>query len=284
MVYDNTRSTFCQHGNSEAVPKGIALFRNLFFVSPSIDERNRYLEVSAVTLAKAASDSELKYRLRLSSMDLIAAIKTRRSIRIFEDREVPKALIETIIDLARYAPSACNNQGARFIVIDDPGVKQKIVEEGGAISIKKAPVGILVLYDNQTRNFEYSDHIQSASAAIQNLILAAHHYGLGTCWICHLPSKRTLRRIFKIPHHFSPVAYVLLGFKLQEPKEVPRILPLQNLIGHNAFLFEEERRVSRMRLFLERNAMALFYLMPSFLKKGFLNEYINRKFVKKFEN
>lgn len=217
-------------------------------------------------------------------MDVITAIKTRRSVRIFENREVPRPLIESMIDLARYAPSACNVQGARFIVIDDPKVKQKIVEAGGAVNIQKAPAGILVLYDNQTRNFEYSDHIQSASAAIQNLILAAHHYGLGTCWICHLPSKRTLRRILNIPQHFSPIAYILLGFKAKEPKEVERILPLQDLISQNAFLFEDERRVSRTRLFLERNAMRLFYWMPSFLKKGFLNEYIDRKFVKKFEN
>ena len=89
-----------------------------------------------------------------------------------------------VIEAGMWAPSACNLQNWKFIVIDNQNLKEKLVDWGAAIFIKHAPMAILVLYDNRTANIEYQDHIQSAAAAIQNMLLAAISLELGTCWIC----------------------------------------------------------------------------------------------------
>ena len=122
-------------------------------------------------------------------MDIITAIKTRRSVRKFKKDPVPMDLLKNIIEMATWAPSATNRQGWRFIIIDDSRIKQEIIDNGGAVIINNSPCGILVIYDENTRNFRYRDFIQSGAAAIQNLLLAAHNYGLGACWVCNCQPK-----------------------------------------------------------------------------------------------
>lgn len=218
-------------------------------------------------------------------MDLISAIKTRRSVRNFQDKKVDKETIEKIIELATYAPSACNIQGWRFVIIEDDELKKELVDKGGAAIIKNSPVGILVLYDNRTKNTEYMDHIQSAAAAIQNLHLVAHSFGLNTCWLCHLPSKRQLKKIFKIPFYFSPIAYILIGYKKGEPIDIPRKLKVKDLISYNIFSSNIPiKKISRAGLFIKKMLIKIYYLSPIFLKKKFLNKYINDRFTKKFDN
>ena len=218
-------------------------------------------------------------------MNLEEIIKTRRSIRIFQDRKVEFSLIEKIIELATYAPSACNIQGWRFIIVEDEKIKQELVDQGGTILIKNAPNGILILYDNRTKELEYSDYIQSAAAAIQNIHLAAHSLGLGTCWLCHLPPKRKLRKIFNIPRCFSPIAYVLIGYKQKEPVDVPRKHKTKELIGYDEFPTSVPiEKISRTGLWIKRILIRIYHFMPKFIRVLFLNKYIDKKFVKKFEN
>lgn len=218
-------------------------------------------------------------------MDIIEVIKKRRSVRHFKSDNVPEDLIKKIIEAAIWAPSACNMQAWRFIIIDDQKVKEEIFNQGGAAAIKTAPSGILVVYDNRTKNIEYQDHIQSAAAAIQNLLLAATYYGLGSCWICHLPSKRNLRKILKIPNNFSPIACVVLGFKEKEPVEVSRIHSLDSLVGHNVFNpLSPQEKINAPKLFFSRIFIKIYYALPVFLKKKFLNKFVDQKFVKKFDD
>lgn len=218
-------------------------------------------------------------------MDIIEVIKNRRSIRNFKPDPVSPDLIKKIIEAATWAPSACNIQGWRFIIVDDQKIKKEIVNQGGAPHIETAPVGILVVYDQRTKNVEYQDHIQSGAAAIQNLLLAATHFGLGSCWICQLPPKRNLRKILKIPNDFSPIAYVALGWPEREPEKVPRIYSLSQLIGYNIFNLQSPReKVSSLNLFFYRLFRKFYYFLPTFIKKKFLNEFVMRKFRKKFKN
>jgi nitroreductase len=224
-------------------------------------------------------------RENTGNMDIITTIKTRRSVRKFKKDPVPMDLIKNIIEMATWAPSATNRQGCRFIVIDDPGIKQKIIDNGGAVIINNSPCGILVVYDGNTRNYRYRDYIQSGAAAIQNLLLAAHNFGLGACWVCHLPTQAALRRILKIPKGFVPVAYVLIGYKEKEPAEMPRKYPLDSLIGYNTFNYRGAlEKTNTIKSLLTGILIRVYYACPMFLKKGLLNKYIDRNFVKKFDN
>src|SRR3989338_3232092 len=101
-------------------------------------------------------------------MDILQVIKERRSTRAFSNRTVDEAVVKELVELAAWAPSNCNIQGWKFIAVNDEKVKQEMIKRGGARIIINAPLGILVLYNNQTDNTEYMDYIQSAAAAIQN--------------------------------------------------------------------------------------------------------------------
>lgn len=218
-------------------------------------------------------------------MDIFETIKKRRSVRVFQDKPVEKELIEKLIEAGVHAPSNCNIQGWRFIVINNQTVKDKIVENGGAILIKKAPAGILVVYDNRTKNFEYKDYIQSAAAAMQNIFLAATALGLGCCWLNHLPSQRTFRKILKIPGHFSPIGFLMIGYPKHIPHPVARKYKLEQVISYDTFGANlASEKISCFKLFLTKVLIKTYYLVPVFIKKTFLNKFIDKYFVKKFEN
>lgn len=221
----------------------------------------------------------------MDQQDFLTIINSRRSVRNFTAEPVDKNLIAKIIDVATRAPSACNIQGWHFIAVDDEKIKQELVDRGGSIIIKNAPTGILVLYDNRTKDTEYNDYIQSAAAAIENLILAATYYELGSCWLCHLPTKRQLRKIFSIPSYFDPIAYILLGHKQKEPAEVPRKYKTEDLVSYNKFQPNPfYKNLSRPSTVFRKLLVKIYYLAPLFIKKRFLNKFLDKHFVKKFEN
>lgn len=220
----------------------------------------------------------------MDQKDFLNIINSRRSIRNFTNEPVSKDLIIKIVEAASKAPSACNVQGWHFIVIDDEKIKQRLIDFGGSIVIKNAPLGIMVLYDNRTKDIEYHDYIQSAAAGIENLLLAATYYGLGSCWICHLPSKKQIRKILSIPPYYEPVAYVLIGYKQKEPIDVLRKHSVEDLISYNEFRANFSADQAESNLFIKRVLVKIYRLTPLFLKKKFLNKFLDKNFVKKFEN
>ena len=153
-------------------------------------------------------------------MDLDTAILTRRSIRTFSDKPVSGETVDSLIEAAILAPSAGNKQGWRFIIVDSDEIKKTLCAFNGIAMpnghdlIMKAPLGIVVLYRNDVSKnlYEYKDHIQTAGAAIENLLLKATELGLGTCWICKLPTQKKMRKIFGIPECYDVIAYVALGY------------------------------------------------------------------------
>lgn len=179
-------------------------------------------------------------------MDIFKAIKERRSIRHFQDKELDKDALNKIIEAANWAPSASNIQGWRFIIIDEPKLKNQLVKLGVARVINDAPLGILILYDNRSINLEYMDHIQSASAAIENMLLVAYALGIGSCWVCRLPFKRRMRKIFKFPWYYDPIAYIALGYPKDEVRQVERKYKFTDLISYNYFVSNEPNRLSNL--------------------------------------
>lgn len=204
------------------------------------------------------------------------AIKGRRSIRKYSDEKISKETIQKIIEAANWAPSACNYQNWKFIVIDNGYTKQKIVEMGGAVFIKDAPMGILVVYNDYTTNPEYPDYVESAAAAIQNMLLAAHSFGLGSCWVNMLPTKSQIRKLFSIPKNYDVIGYIALGYPAEKPTPHPR-KQLQEIMNYNSFNFKEEKIGGTIK----KAGAKLFFNLPLSVKKK-LRPAIEKKFVKKF--
>ena len=214
-------------------------------------------------------------------MDVFEAIRNRRSIRRFEDRPVPDDIVKKIVEAGQWAPSACNRQQWKFIVIDSQEVKDNILKETAAYFIGKSPLLILVIYSNQTDNLEYKDHLLSAAMAIQNMQLASHALGIGSCCVNNLPVKSRLRKILDIPRSFDPVALLCMGYPKAIPKPLKRKTSLEDLISKNKFDFTGSYPSVNIKLAVKRTIRYVYYRLPAFLKK--LLDPLARKFEKRFD-
>ncbi len=123
-------------------------------------------------------------------------IQDRHSIRSYDGRPVPRALIDRCLEAARLAPSACNSQPWTFIVVDDRLTIDRIAEEAcsGVYRlnqfIKTAPVLIVTVTENskyiarlggKIRDVRYN--LIDIGIAGDHLTLQAQELGLGTCWL-----------------------------------------------------------------------------------------------------
>ena len=128
-------------------------------------------------------------------MNTVDCIKTRRSIRKFEDRPVETALIEQLVETASYAPTWKNTQTARYYAVTDPALKEKIAQctlgyEGNTRIINRAPVLIAMTTIHGRSGFEKDGSFSTskedrwevfdAGICAQTFCLAAHDAGLGT--------------------------------------------------------------------------------------------------------
>ncbi len=147
-------------------------------------------------------------------MDCIEALMSRRSIRTYTAEEVTEQQIETLLRAAMAAPSAGNQQSWRFIVVTDTSQREALSQAtpySGMIA--RAPVAIVVCGD--TRAEKHPGYwVQDCSAAIENLLIAAHGTGLGAVWIgVHPIAERAdnVRQICGIPEGIEPMSMIALG-------------------------------------------------------------------------
>ncbi|MEM3626961.1 MAG: nitroreductase family protein [Candidatus Bathyarchaeia archaeon] len=173
-------------------------------------------------------------------MDVLEAIKGRRSIRAFKSQDVPADIVEKLIDAARWAPSAGNIQPWEFIIVRDPKIKRGLVRAAlNQTFIEEAPVVIVVCAD-EDRSFQgYGTRgknlycIQDTAAAIQNIHLTAYSLGLGTCWVGAFREEET-REVLKVPRGVRPVAIIPVGYPAEYPQPRSR-RPINQIIHHETF-------------------------------------------------
>ena len=179
-------------------------------------------------------------------MNTQEAIASRRSIRKFQERPVPRELIERVLTAAIQAPSGKNRQPWRFVVIEEGnrGELIRLMREGIArlrewgVEIgsaewttevmAQAPVTVLIFNAGTTPDDDHSREkryhwlvdVQSIGGAIQNMLLAATELGLGSLWICDIfCADYTIQEW--LGRGDEMVAAVSLGF----PDEVPAARP-----------------------------------------------------------
>ena len=123
-------------------------------------------------------------------MNVIDCIKKRRSVRNFIDKDVGMDLLGQILEAGTFAPSSGNLQNWFFILVTDQALKDQLAASClNQNWLAKAPILIIVVADPNKVEREYNERgkkiysIQNASAAIQNMLLAATELGLGSCWV-----------------------------------------------------------------------------------------------------
>lgn len=168
--------------------------------------------------------------------DVIAAILERRSTRRFKGEMIPHATIGRILDAARWAPSAGNIQPWEFYVVYNKDKKQELVQAAlGQKFLGDAPVVIVVCVKPEMSAARYKERgrdlymIQDSAAAVQNILVAAEGYGLGTCWVGAF--KETLvRAALNIGDDTLPVAIIPVGYAEEGPNPLPSRRSLEEIV------------------------------------------------------
>lgn len=190
-------------------------------------------------------------------LDFDALVRGRRSVRAFRPDPIPRALIERVLDAARWAPSPHGRLPWRFAVITRPAVKARLADAMGDtwqatlamdnepptvvaqrlahshVRIRDAPVLILLcLYTADLDHYPDPDRqaaettmaIQSLGAAAQTLLLTAYRLGLDGGWMCApLFCPDTVRDALDLPAALVPHALMPLGYAAKDPKRRPRM-------------------------------------------------------------
>ena len=150
-------------------------------------------------------------------MDVLEAIKGRRSIRKFTAQPVSRALLEELADAARWAPSAGNIQPWRFVVVTAADVRRALAAAAyGQEFVAQAPAVVTVVAapppgDHYGPRGPELYCLQDTAAATQNLLLAAYARGLGTCWVGAF-DEGAVARVLALPPGERPVALVPVGY------------------------------------------------------------------------
>lgn len=181
---------------------------------------------------------------------VISNIKTRRSVRNYADRPVSDEVIESIIDAGIHAPTGLGLQPWRFVVIRDKDImkqmsthcKPKLLKQLEGVNIdaaaqfKKmlrseefdifynAPVLIIVLGNKNAPTADFD-----CAMCAQNMMLAAHAMGLGSCWIgtaCLVQDNPEMLHKLKIPEDYKVVAPIIFGYGGTVPAAPPRNDPV----------------------------------------------------------
>lgn len=156
-------------------------------------------------------------------MKLIELIKSRRSIRQFKPKTIPQEILTECVDAARVAPSAANLQPLEYILVTD---KEQIdflfplLKWAGYINPKGNPKPgqrptaylIVLLNENISEKWRYHD----VGAAVENFMLAALSYGIGSCWLASV-DRESLRSYYGISEDYTIDSVVALGYPAEEP-------------------------------------------------------------------
>ncbi len=213
----------------------------------------------------AAALSPDQHELFVTTDSLLAWLRSRRSVRRFNDQPIPRFLINSLLETAIWAPSAHNRQPWRFIVLESRSSRQALAEklsedyqtdlikDGLSTAqakrvtsrsyshILNAPCAILLCLemaeidtypDDERQRAELQTAVQSAALAGGTFLLAAHAAGLACVWLCApLFAKVGTRISLDLPDTWDPQALILLGYPQEIPKPRPR-RPLEEVVTY----------------------------------------------------
>ncbi|MFH1275556.1 MAG: nitroreductase family protein [Candidatus Woesearchaeota archaeon] len=166
-------------------------------------------------------------------MDFEYILKNRRSVRRFKAKEVSDDLIKYIVEMASWAPNACNRQLWNFVCVERDDFKKRLEGICKTLANINPPRIIFACYDNRY-NLSRHANVQSLAAAIQNMLLAAYSKGLGTVWIENFGPEEKIKKILSIPDDLSIYAAIAVGYPEGIPK-APKRRPVSEILHFGDF-------------------------------------------------
>lgn len=157
-------------------------------------------------------------------MELAEAIRTRESVRAYQDRPVPEEKLTAVLEAARLAPSASNRQRWKFVVVRDAERRRALsLAAGGQAHLAQAPVVIAAVatLPDYVMRCGVPAYAVDLAIAVDHITLAAADQGLGTCWIGAF-SQDEARQVLGVPAEYRIVTLLPLGFSAQTDKAKTR--------------------------------------------------------------
>jgi nitroreductase len=165
-------------------------------------------------------------------MSLLDLILTRRSIRRYENKDIPEEVLQQILETGRQAPSAANRQPIHFVIVTDRDILKNLCDNLINRFVKYAPVAIVGCADIKsllTGRWAVVD----ATIAMENMVIAAWTLGIGSCWIGACNEEK-VKELLKIPDKWKFVALLTLGYPAEQPKQRKK-KPFEKMFSFNSF-------------------------------------------------
>jgi nitroreductase len=168
-------------------------------------------------------------------MELMEAIRKRRSIWRYKPDPVQEKDITHVLEAARLAPSWSNAQSYHFVVVTDEHVRRKVAEAGMGW-IVEAPVIIVACSDPAKAGAKGDQlyYLVDVGIALEHLMLAATELGLGTCWV-GVFDEAMVKEALGVPEDIRVVASTPLGY----PDEAPhprKIRGIEKMVSYNKYV------------------------------------------------
>ena len=177
---------------------------------------------------------------------ILELITSRQSDRKYSDKPVEKEKLDRIIEAGRMAPSACNAQPWKFIVVTEPMLISKIAEAASAkligmnTFVAQAPVQLIVVREKPNMSSKVGSTIKNKDYSLidigiasENICLQARAEGIGSCIIGWFDEKM-LRKLLGIPRSKRVELIITIGYSLSDHREKKR-KPPEETISYNKY-------------------------------------------------
>jgi len=166
-------------------------------------------------------------------MNVFEAIRTRRSIRRYQNKPIEEEKLQQILEAGRLAPSSANRQEWRFVVARDAETRMRLMSAAkNQPFVGQAPVVVACCAQTDRHVMTCGELCYSidVAIAIDHMTLAAWELGLGTCWIGAFFADQ-VREILGIPEDVPVVELLTLGYPESVPPSTDR-LPLEKIVHY----------------------------------------------------
>ena len=172
-------------------------------------------------------------------MEFEKLISDRYSVRSFKNEHLPQTVIDKIIKAGHKAPTGCNYQPQRILVLNSDEAIAKL--KNCTKCHFNAPTAMLICH-NKEESWKrmYDDALSSpidATIVTTHMMLAAQNEGVGTCWVMHF-NPNAMRENFNIPENIEPIALLVMGYPSENAKPLDfhyQFRPMNETVLYDSF-------------------------------------------------
>ncbi|MEN6384474.1 MAG: nitroreductase family protein [Phycisphaerales bacterium] len=180
-------------------------------------------------------------------MSFLDLANKRYSVRNYKDTPVPRSEISKCIEAVRLAPSACNSQPWKFVIVDDVKLVKDVANAAfeGILNfnnfVYKAPVLVLIIAERQTLSAKFGSIVKNKNFSLMDIGIAAEHFclqaaeeGLGTCMLGWFNEKK-VKKLLSIPVFKRVELIISVGFAADDKIPIKKRKSIDEILSFNKY-------------------------------------------------